>query len=405
MRVLSSLDKAATYLDTQIAEDFGQVKTCKSRGHQKGDLLFFPRKKLKMEKINSKNTDQESRSWFIRERLEEKVTSLAQSTDISKEGITSGLRSAIIREPAGTYIRLKGVAPKLYETHKRKVGFVGGDRWGLVCQSEAYMEQVASTMLSHYKFPFISMKPSFVELFSLSPNKRASNNWDVQSQRTTKEKLRLLKEFEMATQNEAVQTNYSFVSASRISGDTRLDEAIYELTKIELSGKRKLERDELIYYLAFNAGVALASLNIRDCAWSGRLDATNSHLGNFILDGLQGKLMQSALCDLDSLSQITEFSSSREFWDHNDKDIELFRNDFFTEYTTSHPTSLKYKHFPEELRESSFQAFKTGYALILANAYSRAMNPSRIRPKKVIVPTKPVIFSQDFRDKVAYVLS
>jgi hypothetical protein len=381
-----------------------------------GELLFFPRKKLRMQKIRSGNW--EPRAWFIQDRLNERATDLDCPTSISYEGLTSGLRSAIVMEPNGTYLRLKGVAPKIYEAQRNGVHVdkpISGDIRGLNSFREAFDEQAVALIFGSRNLPLLSMKPGYIEFFFLpcKPVDASSfinqyylgrqAHFDFQSSGSFKKKMKVLEKLDCLSSEYQYGVHSSFVSAFEISGDTRLDEALYELTKVKLHASKRAERDELVHYLAFNAGCTLGWLNSMDCVWSARLDATNSHLGNFVLDNKRGKFAVT-LADLGAILPKTSFGNE-EFWDHAQKDVELFRNDFFADYTTSHPTSLKFKYFPDELRESAFQAFKTGYSTVAKHVSGHEITPMSVDVEKIIVPDRTVITTQEARDTIKRIMS
>ena len=51
------------------------------------------------------------------------------------------------------------------------------------------------------------------------------------------------------------------VPAFKIKADTRLDEAVYHLTKKELTGQIEKERDTILHSLSFKAGITKATLS------------------------------------------------------------------------------------------------------------------------------------------------
>ncbi len=397
-----------------------------------GDLLFFPRKKLRMQKLRSGNW--EPRAWFVQDRLEERVTALDQPTNISHEGITSGLRSAIIMEPNGTYLRLKGVAPKTFEAQRPFIGPARkrsvGARRGLLEVVEAYNELTWVTLLNITGFDFSCMKPAYVEYF-LPPfkpeeakefltqyalGKRKLDHLNLTHHKPSV-KMDLLDGFIYLAERGYYGRGSAFVSAFQITADTRLDEALYELTRTELTGDKRVERDELVHYLAHNAGKAMGFLNARGLTWGAKLYNTNSHIGNFVLGRRCGK-MHVDMCDFSAILKSGSFGKDGcpfivqrgergdTFWQHAEKEMELFRDDFFSEYTMSHPTSLKFRHFSPELRESSYQAFQTGYAIVMSyvNNELHTIMPTVAKPNRLVVPEKTILSEHDFRERVDYVL-
>jgi hypothetical protein len=421
MRELSNIEESLQQARMQERLFYQRKPSGKSIGEialaqPKGDLLFFPRKKLRMQKIKSGNW--EPRAWFIQDRLNERATDLDRATDISYEGLTSGLRSAIVKESNGTYLRLKGVAPKIYESQRRRPrvdSLLSADLRGLSSFSEAFDEQGFTLVLNEYNFPFLSMKPGYIEFFFLPCQSSDSSafisqyhldrqaHFNFQNKGSFTKKIKVFEKLHSLPQDYQYGLHSSFVSAFEVSGDTRLDEALYELTKVELDADKRVERDELVHYLAFNAGSTLGHLTAGDYIWSARLDATNSHLGNFVLDNQKGRF-RVTLADLGAVQSKTEFGDKEEFWNHVYQDIELFRDDFFADYTTSHPTSLKFKYFPEELRESAFQAFKTGYSTIAKYVSEQEITPMGIGLERIVVPDKTIMTTQEARESIKRIM-
>lgn len=395
------------------------------------DVLFFPRKKLKMVKLRSGNW--EPRARFIDERLSERATRLDLPTDMSSEGLTSGLRSAIVRE-GDRYFRLKGVAVKTYESHvKRKLPskVQYADKWGLCLFEEALNEQVAAMNLDYIKFEALGMTPAYIEAFFIPPRLATSKSVDqffsnpvtridFQKPKTRQELIegnRVLNAINSLFLDSPAYYQNSFVSAFGINGDTRVDEAFYELTKNKLRGKKARERDELMRLLSFRAGFSLAALNLLDISWGSKLEATNSHLGNFVISPSDG-FVSVGLVDLDSIGYKDWFGnpilpphlsdSSPSYYRHLKQDLKNFRHDFFADYTTSHPVSLPYREFSGQLRQECWMAFRSGYAI---KSYAeRKLRKSEILipvgeipESSLVAPSQLVISDKDFRDRIKYV--
>lgn len=396
---------------------FDNLKSQKS-----GELLFFPRKKVSMHKLRSGLW--EPKAWFIKERLPEKSTSLDLPTDITRQGLTSGLRSAIVKE-GKNYFRLKGVAPKTYEAQRWAgivpVSKVTSDIRGLCSLFEAYPEQVVALSLDYAKFDRLAMKPAFIEFFLPPSRKNISFNLaelvspeasrivvsETSSYQQYISNFLSLKNFYDRFHNRAVGFGGSFVSAFKVDGDTRVDEAFYELTKKKLTGEKRRERDELMRYLSFKSGAALASLNLLDFAWSQRHDATNSHLGNFVVN-VTGGVVQVGLADLNATCHSDDFGGRGEFYEFIFKDLENFSYDFYADYTTSLPTSLPFREFPAYLRQSCLMAFGTGYVMKYASTkkydkYDLSVLPPFFEGLKLVAPKKSVLGESEFRERIKYV--
>jgi hypothetical protein len=392
------------------------------RFNRSGGLLFFPRKKLKMQKLKSGLW--EPRSWFIEDRLPEQSIDLDLETGVTKQGLTSGLRSAIVRE-GDRYFRLKGVAPKTYESQRwRKITFSKDwaiDKRGLCTLIEAYNEQSINLYLAYLRSSKLCVKPGFIEFF-LPPAKKMSEGYitDFVSSPAAKIDLReplnqqqyfsqlsSLGEFFDRNNNIRRELGSSFVSALEIAGDTRVDEAFYHLTKRKLTGDKKYVRDKLMKYISFSAGAALSSLNGCDISWGQRLDATNSHLGNFVINSLDG-FVQVGITDLDSFGTVADFSSRGKFYNFIFMDLKNFSSDFYADYTTSSPTSLPFREFPNYLRKDCLNAFYTGYVLRAfarsrRDKYQLLILPSFFNNLKLVTPSNTILSEDHFRAGIKYV--
>ena len=134
-------------LEQKFEFEFDKTELTKEK-----DIVFFPRKIVKVKKFRSGRW--ESRSWFISERTNRYATKLEESTFKTREALSSGLRSVIIREE-DDYIRLKGVAPKTQISQ-------GGIR-GLCNFSEAFFESLHAHTLLTRDFP-TPITPRFIEM-------------------------------------------------------------------------------------------------------------------------------------------------------------------------------------------------------------------------------------------------
>ncbi|MEI7719544.1 MAG: hypothetical protein WCI72_06750 [archaeon] len=415
-----ALEEHSKFVGKRIADL--QYKPNKFIGSQEqSDLLFFPRKKLKMHKIASGNW--KSRAWFTEERLDDRVTSLDSATAITHEGISSGFRSAIVLERDGKYLKLKGVAPQLFESLFAKLG-IESTKNGLVRTmrgvnylTEGFNEFRDVTYLNKEGFHYLSMVPRFLERFQAHLGHQDSQSFidrfigenpfpnQVNFDRIEghAEKTAVLDKLSTLVNSYYSGLNLC-VSAFEVTGDTRLDEAIYELTKKKLHGQKREVRDNLVLSASFNSGLALANLNSRYFAWSAKHSHTNAHIGNFVLDR-NGRMMQSNLCDLGAIRSASHFDSMADYWNHVQREIESFRDDFHSPTTLSSGVPLRYKEFPKYLRESAFQALKTGYSLVQADAF-RGWNmvfPKIAPPEKVTVPDKIFYTEREFRDAIKFV--
>ncbi|VVB80121.1 Uncharacterised protein [uncultured archaeon] len=436
---LNKMGKVQKALDN-LAGQRANLQICGTDGISKSDrirhsssseeILFFPRKKLKMQKL--RNGDVVPRSWFIDERLSERATTLDLPTDMARYGLTSGLRSAIIRE-GNDYYRLKGVALKVFDAQKMMGGLFPnsfGYERGLCSFDEAADEQLAVMQLDYWKFgDRLAMQPGFIESFmplvgkanDLQVRTLASNHtvrFSFESPRNFEELrdgARLLARYRSRFLDTPFYFRNSFVSAFKINGDTRVDEVFYELTKRKLTGGKRRERDELMKYLSFRSGAVLSSFNRSGISLSQKLDLTNSHLGNFVVGSSQG-LVNVGVVDLGAImhqeafsrAQIDPSSSGSEFYNYLSTDLANFEQDFQAEYTTSHPVSLRFREFPDYLRRDCWDAFRSGYAVDSHAPRSRdkydlgvsVLDSSKIRLK---VPHQFLISDSEFRERIAHV--
>ncbi len=372
------------------------------------EILFFPRKKLKMQRIHSGNW--KSKAWFIVDRLEEKVTTLECPTSESWQGITSGLRSAIIQEKSGEYIRLKGVAPKIFRSYlNQPCNFRG-----LLTPTEATREYQQCVLFNSYQCSEITMKPGFIEVFMPHDSDRESYKINAKffgiiedpriecTNLNFKQLVNNIAKAEEFYQKRGYRREYhvSFVAGFKIKGDTRLDETFYEMTKNELSGNKKLERDQILKDLSFNAGHALFLLNSHGYTWGANLKATNSHIGNFVVESIKRKIKVN-LVDLAATKAIDYFGGEKKFLKHLETDLRYFKKDFYAEYTTSLPTCLPFKYFEKELRENCWNSFLTGYYCELTTSPESYLKEMKIiRDFNLTTPPKNSMSEKEFREKL-----
>lgn len=399
-------------------DEFGNSKRDILRQNTSSSLLYFPRKLLKMRKIESGK--QKSRSWFIDERLPETSCSLDEQTRFTNLGLTSGLRSALIRE-GNNFLRLKGVAPNLqkYQKSACKIYISYSQRLpaneyrGLCPISEALNEQIHSFYLSRQGLT--KMKPAFIEFF-MHDSRSISEQFDLLTR--CHPKLEFSRKNPFNLKNFQKFSNYShsyfadepFVSAFYIDADTRLDEAFYHLTKKELTGEKRTTRDDLMKFLSFKAGGEKARLSASGFCWSsGGFDATNNHIGNFIIRNTEG-LVSISICDLFSIASFEDFNElnpyTKSFQDYLEKEIDSFKDDFFAESTTSQTTNLRYRHFPVDLRKDCLDCFFSGYANYMyeENEIFKMIIPYK-NPERVLMPKFAFLEDSKFREYIDYILN
>lgn len=418
---MKHLEEAVEYARAQengffLADARGNSQATEAKKTQTGEILFFPRKKLKMQKIRSGPWN--PRAWFIQERLKEKVTKLDNPTELTHEGITSGFRSAIIKETDQSYVRIKGVSQiaRVKANLSKDSAYTGR---GLCFLTEALSEQIANFVLFAEDLTAITILPEYIELHQTLEAKNIN--------RTIREfgKRRFLFDINKAGHipmnrvidylsntfdnldrifGEDHDFRYRAISAFKIRGDTRLDEAIYQLTRKSLAGEKRELRDDLLYHLCFWAGVAKAQLTEKGFSWGERHDDTNNHPGNFVLFS-QGGILRIGLCDLSRLKQIHRFNSKREFLDFTEQELESLREDLRGN-TCSLPSDLPYRHFPEDLRENCFQAIKTGYGVYMTSEARHSKSVYKPpKPDKIVVPSRLMLTEADFRQAIDYVMS
>lgn len=392
----------------------GNSKVTEAERYQRGGILFFPRKKLRMQKIRSNY--RQPLSWFIQERLDERATRLEEPTEISHEGLTSGFRSAIIKETGERYLRLKGVSQVARVRAKlgKETSYIGK---GLCFINEAIEEQARAITLLCAEYPFIPFLPVYIEthlsLTQLTPN-QILRDFGKKGFQFQIEKFKHLTGEQILRRLAWIRDNlgsyfgkdydfrYRAISALEIKGDTRLDEAIYQLTRKQLSGERREIRDEILYNLCFNAGIAKAGLTCIGYSWGDNHNDTNNHPGNFVLFSANG-VLRVGICDLARLKHCNQFASQNEFLFFAEQELEELRRDLRGN-TCSLPSDLPYIHFPEELRENCFNAIKTGYCVLsYENARQNGFAYKPPMPEKIVMPDQVMMTEREFRQKIDYV--
>jgi len=374
---------------------------------QKDDLLFFPRNKIRMIKIRSGNW--EPKAWFIHNRTREKATGLELPTETSREGLTSGYRSGIVKDKNGKYLKLKGIC----------LGTLIGepkDR-GLCDLTGAIAEQVNSIGLTYEGFPHLQIRPKYIEAhffplkvtvkefmegFRLPRKAVHTQKVEEYDTRGMKRELGRYGHFIEKGVEDVLNKGHYFVSALEIDADTRLDEAIYYLTKKELNGLLKAERDNLLQTLAFRAGYCKAALNLHNASWGKDLKNTNNHLGNFVLHSTENGILDIGLVDISDIQKVWHFNGNHH--KHLQDELASLAQDFHAKGTYSLASQQRYRHFPEELRRQCEDAMRTGYGTMLM--YTR-MDCNDIRPidtpERILVPKQFMITTEEFkyvRDKI-----
>jgi hypothetical protein len=277
------------------------------------ELLFVPRKYVRL-------SEQLPGVSFIHERLDGRGTSLSESHASFNIGLTSGLRSVIVRDKED-YYRLKGVAP-----------YSSVMRHGLCSSWESDSELNNSSWL--FDAGFTSMVFSGMACFFVDINRDIfSKDYSLHSQGST--------DFPCS------------IPRFKISGDTRVDELFYDLTKKELSGSLAKKRDLLMQDISYRTGDFLGRVHAAGYASESFAHCTNSHLGNFVVEQ-NGEDIKISLVDL------MNFRSGVCKGDLL-ADARDFRFDFFAKYTVSHPVSLRYRHFSKDLQKNCWNHFKSAY--------------------------------------------
>lgn len=372
------------------------------------DVLFFPRNKIKLMKVRS--GDWEPAAWFIQSRTKEKSTKLELPTAISHEGLTSGYRAGIILDRKGEYWKLKGIC----------LGTLVGKpkERGLCDFMEVVGEQTNAIGLTYEGWPALEVRPGYMESFHLPKEQTIRGFMEVYQKprefiltekvneyniKTFKREIRKYDHF-IKTVGPKLTRNHYFVSALRINADTRLDEAIYHLTKKELGGTIRKERDNILQTLAFRVGISKATLNFHNLAWGNNLRYTDNHLGNFVLTTTPSGMFDAGVADISAMTRPSEFNSTTEYCNHLEREVESLARDFYSRTTFSTPTPLRHRYYPMELREECANALRTGYAMMLHFIRHDEKDIRPIpKPEKLFVPINFMMSVEEFkyiRDKI-----
>ncbi|MEK6933914.1 MAG: hypothetical protein AABW75_03500 [Nanoarchaeota archaeon] len=235
---MTTLDEVTEKMNEEIFRRYNYSNTVQTRGlyEKKGKpILLFPRKKLRVEKL--KTNGEKSKVWLIRERLSKTDVLLERPTERTEEALTSGLRSAIVRDKMGDYVRIKGIAPITYLSQK-------GYR-GLCSLTEAFNEQICERMLHLERFNLLPMKSLYIEamlvpeiisqgtigakleLSDFANQEKIMNTHHKFNKGNAKNLFKSFKNFFGQFSKLVQRERISFASAFTIEGDTRLDEVIY----------------------------------------------------------------------------------------------------------------------------------------------------------------------------------
>ncbi|VVB80123.1 Uncharacterised protein [uncultured archaeon] len=357
-----------------------------------GDVLFFPRSLVQVYKQDLPY--EYAHAMFIDRFLAKTATGLAKPSVESGIALASGLRSVIILTPQGVYQKLKGVNFKINSGNPHN-NYLHQGYYGLCSPREAIKENIYFARLSR-DHNFVAAHSGFVELHS-HPNKDSSGlteSGKLAYEKDTKHDLKGIDKKILRLKD------YSAVSGIEIVADTRLDEALYHLTRNGLTGRKAKTRDEILKYLCFSAGVSKACLFLSGYNWSEYIENTNCHVGNFVLTPSRSGLMDVGLVDLYALQSKRRYSSRQDFTDFSKKEVECFKWDFDEEVTASFPKPLKYRHFSKKLRGDCFNALRTGYYLSLFSW--SGINSSMIDfPNTFIAPEVLRLGVDEFKHEVA----
>ncbi len=373
--------------------------------------LFFPRKKLRMTKVYSGNW--EPHSWFIQDRLNERATHLKHPTQNSREGLTSGFRSAIVKNPDNTYTKLKGVSLKptiREESGKNLLTKTVTNIKGLCGPSEAYKELTTLSLLNCMGSDLIApIIPDFIEIYRFYNNTPKLKDFlqefnkpqikikykEIQEGKF-KKLIKELAEVGRELKKHSYGKNDYFVSGVKIKADTRLDEAIYNLTKKPLAPGLAEKRDETLTYLFFRAGIMHGMLNTHGYSWSYDLINSNAHLGNFLLHSRKGAL-DAGICDLGSATHIDEYPDADKFYRFAMQEVDDFQYEL--DKTSGLTVQKSYRFFPNKLKQDCLDAFKTGYAIIIMDEQKRTGDLlMHYSPSRIVAPKNAVIPVEEFKD-------
>ncbi len=358
------------------------------------NFLFFPRKVLDLRLIE--NGDRNC-AYAITNRSHKYAKSLEKMTLISKQGLTSGMRSALILGDDNKYYKIKGCAESTNRSYHDK-----SDIFGLLFTKAARLE--AETALSMIKkdLSFLTVKPVYMQIVRSSRGKKGDS---------LKGRKSLVFSYSNPIEELMQRAKYFSQSDSscsilvfEVKGDTRLDEAIFHLTKNDLQGEKMLVRDELLRYLSFQTGVMRAHLGFAGYSWIPGLSMTDNHIGNFVVYPENGAV-RVGIADVVGMSIQKKNDDLAKFLEKDRECVEDLLADLTEKVTFSLPKDLNFRYFSEKLRRDCFDALVTGYVLTLLEYKKKGTDNIFIKePKRMLLPKKIVMSEKEFREKIDYVL-
>ncbi len=376
-------------VDLQIKEKLTKKSPEDYKKTTPHDVLFFPRKRIRM--MQEWRLYTYEKALFRGRETTDYSTRLEEPTIESGVGLISGLRSAIILDKNGHYLKLKGINAKI---NKARLNADHGFYYGLCTAMEALWENVYLESLIK-KYSFMAANPGFTELHNFGQTNDIPITDDGKTLYSEKLKPNLKKSEEILIG----LGSRPAVSGLEIKSDTRLDETIYHLTKNQLTGKKEKIRDNILHYLCFNAGISKACLTIAGYNWGEFLENTNCHIGNFVIDSTPQGIIDTKIIDVYSLRTQKTFGSEKKFIEFSHQEVDSFDWDFGERITSSFPHQKRYKFFTEELRKECLMALKTGYYLSLMYTDSKKYGLSKTSGN-LLIPSIPQLSAEEFRYEI-----
>lgn len=356
------------------------------------DIVLFPRNIVDVERLNYGNN--ESESFFVKKRTRLKSTRLDTKTPISKRALNSGLRSIIIKDENGKYLKLKGVAQHL---DKYKSIIPNNElMYGLGKPNISIQEIVLAAITGRSAPSIVPLKANYIEAvprlnWSDLEDLQVFNEGLIKPLKENLDKPELVRNYfakRFGVSIDSVtrfQSNISAVTAFEIPGDTRLDEAIYHLTKNQLKGIAKGIRNKLLLYISKISGEVFASLHFTRSSSHGSPNNTNSHIGNIVLYD-KDNYLSAGIVDIGNLSfektessfQEPNLSEIKQFAESAHAEMMLYKDDFFHHCTYSTPVALTYQYFPDSVRQDCFNAFRWGYENRIADLLSKGYDKDKL---------------------------
>jgi len=111
------------------------------------------------------------------------------------------------------------------------------------------------------------------------------------------------------------------------------------------------------------------------------------------------------MCDFLGIKNRAWFNNNQQFLDYTKQELESFKEDIFDKATYSSTVPLRYRHFPETLRQDCFNALKTGYnsVFLFYNNFERDIFPIEA-PEKVVAPSKMTLTPGEFKAMIKSVV-